>query len=363
MVNIKSSAVRKLDALTTLRFAAALLVFIYHTKIFESVLEPYRLGEIGVNFFFLLSGFILTYVYFSKLLVVKAKAILKFYSARFAKIFPMHVLTFLLAAPNMLRSYGAVLGGPIVPIVLIAAICNILLIQAYSNDPAILYSFNNVSWTISVEAFFYALFPFVIALIGKWRGSILNTHLLLVMLLLWVLMIIMNLSIPAQFVVLPIYRFPEFLIGVCAGTYFLRKTENTNPTTLTSSFLELGVLGLALLSTLLYPLVASHVSVATCLTPVLVAVILIFARERGVISSVLKCRPFVVLGEISFSFYMIHLMVLGHMNAIHGGWLALLALVVTVVLSMIFYYSYEEPMRKLIKAWSDKRLDARYRHS
>ena len=57
------SAARALLPLTSLRFAAALLVFSWHcvpTRRFSAV---FSLGYIGVAFFFLLSGFILTYRY------------------------------------------------------------------------------------------------------------------------------------------------------------------------------------------------------------------------------------------------------------------------------------------------------------
>lgn len=84
-----------LNALTSFRFIAALMVFIFHLGLFSQ----YQLGAAGVSFFFVLSGFILVYKYHNHFLNIDKVSLQKFYIDRFAKVYPVHVLTFFNAFP------------------------------------------------------------------------------------------------------------------------------------------------------------------------------------------------------------------------------------------------------------------------
>ena len=90
----------KLDQLTSLRFFAAVMVVICHSAgLFGFVGGPELDGlRTGVSFFFVLSGFILAYVY-PKLDTIPE--LLHFLRARFARIWPAHFVTFLLVGPSV----------------------------------------------------------------------------------------------------------------------------------------------------------------------------------------------------------------------------------------------------------------------
>ena len=91
----------QLDSLTGLRFFAAMMVFVNHLLfafpdlstegLIHDVFEP--LGTAGVCFFYVLSGFILTYVYSSR---SEPLSIRKFYLKRIARIWPLHLVTMLI---------------------------------------------------------------------------------------------------------------------------------------------------------------------------------------------------------------------------------------------------------------------------
>ena len=86
--------VQVLHALTGLRFLAAFAVFAHHVSgRFGIEKERMWLGALGVSFFFVLSGFILTYVYHDKL---KRENLAKFYFTRWARIWPLHIATMLM---------------------------------------------------------------------------------------------------------------------------------------------------------------------------------------------------------------------------------------------------------------------------
>src|SRR5215471_9304519 len=97
---------RRLDGLTTLRFLAALHVILFHLKVeglFSGGPWWYQnfagIGYVGVNFFFVLSGFILVYTYAGIDLDTR-----RFWRARFARIYPAYVLSLALTAPFFLSA-------------------------------------------------------------------------------------------------------------------------------------------------------------------------------------------------------------------------------------------------------------------
>lgn len=95
-----------IEALTSIRFFAALCVLLYHSggpaisslsATPEAVKNFFANGYLGVTFFFVLSGFILTHVYFGKL--HNGRAVQQYALARFARIYPVYLLALLLATP------------------------------------------------------------------------------------------------------------------------------------------------------------------------------------------------------------------------------------------------------------------------
>ncbi len=149
-----------LGALTSLRFVAALLVFTWHCVPTHAFSATFSLGYIGVGFFFLLSGFILTYSYRAAFANgLRAEAVRAFYVARVARIVPLHLVTM----PPMILTM-VFFGNPLwtdvgthTRITQVAA--QAVLVQSWFAQDAVHFGGNGPSWSISVEAFFYALFP------------------------------------------------------------------------------------------------------------------------------------------------------------------------------------------------------------
>src|SRR6187200_2907241 len=93
---------QRLDPLTSLRFVAALAVLVHHLSpwYFQGIVSTWP-GQIvtfecfsGVTLFFILSGFILFYNYEEKLRHPSWTTIKDFYVARFARIYPVFLLSF-----------------------------------------------------------------------------------------------------------------------------------------------------------------------------------------------------------------------------------------------------------------------------
>ncbi|WP_017589964.1 acyltransferase family protein [Nocardiopsis ganjiahuensis] len=151
---------RRLESLTGLRFAAALAVVVGHM---HPTLWSVTLTMVAVSFFFVLSGFVLTWS------AQPEEAPGVFWRRRFFRIVPSHAVVWLamlvlLAATAMSPAPGFTPAGVPAPG---PALANLLLVHTWVLDPAFLYGVNPPSWSLSVELFFYFLFPLVIPLVRR----------------------------------------------------------------------------------------------------------------------------------------------------------------------------------------------------
>ncbi|MFB7498514.1 acyltransferase family protein [Streptomyces sp. NPDC056161] len=160
-----------LPSLTGLRFLAAMLVFLVHSSLLADPLQPTApisffadqdiaqpladilrpAGSIGVSFFFVLSGFVLTW---SSVPGDRPRA---FWRRRALKIYPNHVVTWALA----MWLYASAQTP------LHAWLPNLFLVHSFSNRPDTWASVNGPAWTLCSELLFYALFPLFIVLVRR----------------------------------------------------------------------------------------------------------------------------------------------------------------------------------------------------
>jgi peptidoglycan/LPS O-acetylase OafA/YrhL len=138
----------RLDALTGLRFWFAFLVVCHHSlqHWFGAGIYPVAdFGYIGVDFFFVLSGFVLTWSWRPE---VPAR---RFWWNRVARIWPLHLTTLVLALVLVADevSRPGVLG----------TLANLFLVQAWVPDQQVYFGYNAVAWSLSCEVFFYLSFP------------------------------------------------------------------------------------------------------------------------------------------------------------------------------------------------------------
>jgi len=143
-----------LKPLTSLRIFAAVMVLLLHCNImlvrFPWLVKVANIGYLGVPFFFILSGFIIAYNYQDRLESPNGKHIRSFYLARMARIYPVHLLTFLMVLPYVIHWEWSGTSS-----FTFRAILNLLLLQSYSMNSNIYFAFNGASWTLCIEMFFY----------------------------------------------------------------------------------------------------------------------------------------------------------------------------------------------------------------
>jgi peptidoglycan/LPS O-acetylase OafA/YrhL len=151
--------VPRLNSLTGLRWVAALMVFLFHLGYvggatglgIHSVVG--RAGHAGLSFFFILSGFVLTWG------ARPGETARGFWRGRFVKIFPNHWVTFLVTALLLLAGGEVLFNGP--------NLSNLFLVQTWVPNLDFWISMNAPSWSLTCEVFFYALFPLLLWAINK----------------------------------------------------------------------------------------------------------------------------------------------------------------------------------------------------
>src|SRR5262252_662430 len=161
--NYASNAAQYVPALTGIRALAALLVLGMHTEQnvpsgLDSLLPFFARGYLGVDFFFVLSGFIITHVYFARLASASRNAVQIFLWHRFIRLYPVHitVLVGLVAIVSVAGVAGFTLNNP-QEWQWSELFWQLTLLHAWG--VTVSPGWNAPSWSISAEWFACLLFP------------------------------------------------------------------------------------------------------------------------------------------------------------------------------------------------------------
>lgn len=346
--------------LTSFRFFAVAVVFLSHLSLFKdypSLATIYDRffyeGYVGVTFFFVLSGFILTYKYHSRLASLKWSELKRFFVSRISRIYPVYVLTFLVALPLVYQAIPKDLIGEGV-----RALLNLSLLQSFIPDGSYYFSYDGPAWSLSDEIFFYALFPFLLAVLVKIRGTSTVRTLglafgswLLTLLIVWMLRDIEQSH--WLFYIAPFFRISDFILGVLLCYLFLSIGRVTAPRILFTLF-ELAALGAFFVAFYNFPSVHQSLRYGVYYTPFIAVIIFLFAFRQGHISDLLSARLLVLGGEISFSFYLFHQLVIryfiwGNLFDTDPVSAAVLAFLLSLCLSYVCYWLYESPARDILR--------------
>jgi peptidoglycan/LPS O-acetylase OafA/YrhL len=357
----------RLPALTSVRFLAALHVCVFHMyamKIASGTGVMHRIasiGYVGVNFFFVLSGFILVYTYADRGTPAR-----QFWWARFARIYPAYVFSLLFTAPFFfyvsLKMHPAPIAFMIWPQNHLVTSCLLVLPLVQSWVPGAALAWNTPAWSLSDEAFFYLLFPALLVwLVSKnrkaWFGIALAA---------WAASLAFTLAYVflrpdgVSFVnddsyftwlsvvkFFPLVRMPEFLLGACCGLLFLSHSVDRKWGTW---LVLIGAVYFAVVVALA-PRIPYPVLHDAALTPGFAFIIFGLAL-RPAWSRVLEFRALVLLGDASYSFYLLHSSSIAMVFNPTGQplnlplWKLIAGLMVPVAISIAVYKWIESPARR-----------------
>jgi len=358
-----------IKALTSIRFFAALHVVLFHFVrpfslwgLFEGAMGA---GYIGVSFFFVLSGFILTYSHSHEYERGRGRAS-KFLIARFARIYPVYLVSMILAAYVNRSQFHQ-------KIHILAYIADLFMVQSWSIR--MVPFFNVPAWSLSCEAFFYLLFPFIFLRLrpASFKKSILTLCVLwflalaVPLLCLWFYPQVswhQNVSpivagTRQAFLVrrLPILALPEFLAGISLGWLYLRFPPKRG---MASFLASAGIVTLAVALML-----ADHLPFMLLHNGLLIPIfglLLLGLGEPNWLSRLLSNPILVLLGEASFALYLTHFLFNDWLRPFFGNHDTVLdavwKLAVTIPLSIVLHLYVERPCRRLILQWWSRKHPA-----
>jgi peptidoglycan/LPS O-acetylase OafA/YrhL len=338
-----------LPALTGVRFLAATQVVLYHFgagfaqrhNLPRPLTNLLTNGWTAVTLFFILSGFILSYTYSGQIATSGGK--LRFWEARFARIYPVYLLALLLSWPFR--------GNPGLGL----SIAVFTMVQAWNPfHPNYGGAWNSPAWTLSTEAFFYLLFPFFLPLLEKCSIRTLKflaAAAALVVLLGHTMTPSVNPLTRLTGLPLPVFRFPEFLAGMALGLIFLRTPRRQR---------HLPLCYAAILAIIVILMFVKGPWLSLLAIPLSVLIYELAAGETLLVR-LLGSRPFLLLGGASYAIYLLqepvrswmHFAVTGStdLRVATGGIDTFLSPVILVAFSIGVFLFWEEPMRKWLRSW------------
>jgi len=360
---------KRLQSLTGLRFVAASLIVLEHSAgrfgLPADLGHPFLFDQ-AVSFFFILSGFILTYVYPS----LDGIGTRRFLLARVARLWPAHLAAFallflVLPAAATGRQDGHTLG---------IAVLNLLLIHGWIPLKQVFYSFNVVSWSISTELGFSLFFPL---LIHHWQRTWWWKLTLTLGLVIGLVTLINITHLPANsgmgttglLYINPLGRLFEFTLGMTTALLWRRLVPQIQVSLAGGTLLE----GLAIFSVAACMYCSSTWAHAlatqawigtagvfwlaqigfTCLS--FAALVLVMACDTGLVSRFLGLPLPVLLGEISFSVYLIHDILISYYTVHFRAFLRVpnwliysLFWIITLLMAHMIWRAVECPCRAFI---------------
>lgn len=339
-----------IPSLTGLRGAAALWVYLFHIVPLGSGadLPLIRMGYVGVDIFFVLSGYILGHVHFYDFRDLTFAKYRQFIWLRLSRIYPVHLVTLMATAYFAATLYF--LGVPVTQdprFSLVVFIANFFLVQAWGWYDY--FSFNTGAWSISAEFLMYLCFPFlafVVCRLPPMRAMAIGFLLLAIEI---IALSLLDTSAANSVALAPLRIAGEFCCGL--GTYAAFRSGRL-------AALPWHWMTDGLTFALIVAILADSYLPAVAITPLL---ILGLAQGKGTVARILSHRHMIFLGEISYSLYMVHGLVLDiGFSPLHytrlaaGGWglyvlASLICVGLTAIATLVMHRFVEVPARRWMR--------------
>ena len=312
-------------------------LFLYKIRFISDI---FLRANVGVSYFFILSGFIMIVAYHRK----EKIGYPDFYRNRVARIYPLYIVGLLIyfftrySDVSFYKTFLYLFG-----------------IQSWIPGKALILNFPG--WSISVEFLFYLIFPWLYNYLYS-KG---NKSIWIIAVLIWIgTQIFSNLYInsPAykgphteshEFShYFPLWHINEFLIGNIAGLLFVKNRKEKNYD------LAVVVLFIAIILSLIFiPLNFHNGLMGVFFVPV----IYLISCNNGLITKVFGLKPLEFLGEISYAIYIIHIPVLYIVRSVlwdyfqisESNTLFWIYMPVLMIVSAGFYQFIEKPMRDYLR--------------
>ena len=347
----------RIEELTFFRFLAAAIVVIFHYGRDATGLPgALTSGPEMVTFFFVLSGFVMGIAYLKKDISIRG-----YLWARVSRIMPVYLLALLM----VVISY-VILNKEIN---FISLLLNLTLMQSWVSPHPL--SLNGPGWSLSVEAFFYISFPFILYSIKKYSLS--SVHIVLYALAIWCIThIITTVTLNNGFyggfpsyshdkiAYFPLTHLCSFLFGI-SGAIWILETKHTTYKKTPVLLLVLVVFSsiVIILNNKNFIMNQFELKLAfgsSLLSPLFLIFIISITLCRSKIINIFSLYPLVLLGEASYSLYILQKPIYQIYTKYISGALSLEASIdfyvyftFLTLISITTFLLFEKPANKLLR--------------
>ena len=335
-----------------LRAISVIAVIIYHLKITlfgQRLLEG---GYLGVDIFFVISGYLITQLILNEIKSTNNFNFKNFYSRRVRRLLPILLVVIIFSIPlgwkYMLPTNFMELSKSIISSIFFSSnfyfyFSGVEYIKQDSLLQPLLHT-----WSLSVEEQFYIIFPLFFYLIYKKINRLFLSSLIFIFILSFCFSIYGSINFKSANFYFLFSRIWEIIFGSIIAFIEVEKGSRSKNIYLNQFFQFLGVI-LILMSFIYFNDEINHPSIITIIPVLGVGLIIWFSNGNEVVTKILSFKLLVSVGLISYSLYLWHYTIFayGRYQAINPSindkleWVAL-----TIILSIIFYFLIEKPFRK-----------------
>lgn len=333
--------------LRSIRGIGAILIFYHHFGFDSAVTDSF--GDFAVSLFFMLSGLVLSMTYSGDKLGCDKSAIWRFMKKRIFKIYPVYFISLIAAVLVMGCDYSAL------PL-------DLTLLQSWIPEARFYFSGNSVSWFVSSLFFSYIMFiPLQRAL--TFRQKTFTRFFGLVIVLYFVIAVFIPEHLVKGIIYInPVMELPTFVTGMLIWHYFGSSKRLEAFAEKNVIFLQTSALIISVMFIFLFRYVDPRWTLASFWwfpNAFLLAVLLLSEGRSTPINHVLSLRIFRFIGDISFTFYLFHTIVIAVYKRVLTHTAidiplfpsSLICLALALAIACILHYYVELPLAGKLKKY------------
>lgn len=330
---------KKIQSFQGLRGIAALMIMFSHRGGYLPWLQNLELGANGVSIFIMLSGFCTYYAHHNDWNTFPSfKSSLHYTAGKLKKFYPLHLLTFLCVIP--LEYIAVTIAYPVSTLfsqiitMIKRAVPNLFLIHSFIPDSNYYFSYNQTSWYLSDTLFFCLFTPLIVYLLNKLTHTVSSKNItkhqsgkricfiipiILFLVCLFTQFTLGILLLNSQYAhailyISPLYRIIDFTEGCLLGNIFINHKAAISRRI--CSIFEITSVICFISFVILWSKFPVELAYCALYVPVTAFLLYSLAFDNGIVSHILRLKPFTYLGNISFELFLVHLVVFRYLDCL-----------------------------------------------
>ena len=339
-----------------LRAIAVFGVIFYHANFFILEKSFLKGGFIGVDIFFVISGYLISGLIFKEIFNTKRFSFINFYERRARRILPSLIFVIIITS-----IFSLIILFPTSIIDFSKSILSSIFFGSniYFNYTGNSYGSEHVllkplvhTWSLSVEEQFYILFPIFIFLYFKY----LRNYVLEILIIGFLISLIFSIYLSKNHPGTNFYQLPSRIFEIISGSIlayfdFIKKKRNPTKISCINNFIfpKLGLI-LIIYSFFFFDFDKIHHPSLITLIPIIgVSLIIWFSNKKEIVTKVLSSKISIYFGLISYSLYLWHYPIfsfLRYLEIFNSSNLSkIIAIILTIYFSYLTFIFIEKPFR------------------